>query len=57
MKVQYNNLYTHFVFISYNRLPLIDEKNRDRIEKYITGIINKLFQFQKKMLIEFVNTF
>ena len=40
MKVQYNNLYTHFVFISYNRLPLIEEKNRDRIEKYITGIIN-----------------
>ena len=40
MKVQYNNLYTHFVFISYNRLPLIDEKNRDRIEKYITGITN-----------------
>lgn len=40
MKVQYNNLYTHFVFITYNRLPLIKEKNRDRIEKYITGIIN-----------------
>ena len=40
MEVKYNNLYTHFVFISYNRLPLIEEKNRDRIEKYITGIIN-----------------
>lgn len=40
MKVQYNNLYTHFVFISYNRLSLIKEKNRDRIEKYITGIVN-----------------
>jgi REP element-mobilizing transposase RayT len=40
MKVQYNNLYTHFVFITYNRLPLIKENNRDRIEKYITGIIN-----------------
>ncbi|MDD2476325.1 MAG: transposase [Dysgonamonadaceae bacterium] len=39
MKVKYNNLYTHFVFISYNRLPLIEEKDRDRIEKYITGII------------------
>ena len=40
MKVEYNNLYTHFVFITYNRLPLIKEKDRDRIEKYITGIIN-----------------
>ena len=40
MKVLYNNLYTHFVFITYNRLPLIEEKNRDRIEKYITGIVN-----------------
>lgn len=40
MKVEYNNLYTHFVFITYNRLPLIKEKNRDRIEKYITGIVN-----------------
>ena len=40
MKVKYNNLYTHFVFVTYNRLPLIKEKNRDRIEKYITGIIN-----------------
>ena len=40
MEVKYNNLYTHFVFISYNRLPLIEETNRDRIEKYITGIIN-----------------
>ena len=40
MKVQYNNLYVHFVFTTYNRLPLIEEKNRIRIEKYITGIIN-----------------
>ncbi len=40
MKVQCNNLYTHFVFTTYNRLPLIEEKNRIRIEKYITGIVN-----------------
>ncbi|MGI6049001.1 MAG: transposase [Petrimonas sp.] len=40
MKVQYNNLYTHFVFTTSNRLPLIEEKNRIRIEKYITGIVN-----------------
>jgi REP element-mobilizing transposase RayT len=41
MKVEYNNLYTHFVFTTYNRLPLIKEKNRERIEKYITGIIKR----------------
>ena len=40
MKIEYNNLYTHFVFTTYNRLPIIPEKNRERIEKYITGIIN-----------------
>ncbi len=40
MKVQYNNLYTHFVFTTYNRLPLIEENNKIRIEKYITGIVN-----------------
>lgn len=40
MKVQYNNLYIHFVFTTYNRLPIIEEKNRVRIEKYITGIVN-----------------
>ncbi len=40
MKVQYNNLYVHFVFTTFNRLPLVEEKNRIRIEKYITGIVN-----------------
>jgi putative transposase len=40
MKIEYNNLYTHFVFITSNRLPIIEEINRVRIEKYITGIIN-----------------
>jgi REP element-mobilizing transposase RayT len=40
MKIEYNNLYTHFVFSTSNRQKLIDEKNRGRIEKYITGIIN-----------------
>jgi len=40
MKVEYNNLYTHFVFTTLNRMPLILEKHRDRIEKYITGIVN-----------------
>lgn len=40
MKIQYNNLYTHFIFTTLHRLPLISEKHRERIEKYITGIVN-----------------
>jgi len=40
MKIEFNNLYTHFVFTTLHRLPLILEVNRVRIEKYITGIIN-----------------
>ncbi|MGE5812285.1 MAG: transposase [Ignavibacteria bacterium] len=38
--MEYNNLYTHFIFITLNRLPLIHEVYRIRIDKYITGIIN-----------------
>ena len=40
MKIEYNNLYTHFIFTTLQRLPLISEKFRARIEKYITGIVN-----------------
>jgi REP element-mobilizing transposase RayT len=40
MKIEYNNLYTHFIFTTLQRLPLISEKHRERIEKYITGIVN-----------------
>jgi putative transposase len=40
MKIEYNNLYIHFVFTTKGREPLIPEKNRIRIEKYITGIVN-----------------
>ncbi len=40
MKIEYNNLYTHFVFITLNRVPVIQEKHRNRIEKYIAGIVN-----------------
>ena len=40
MKIEYNNLYTHFIFITLNRLPIVREENRQRIEKYITGIVN-----------------
>ena len=40
MKIEYNNLYTHFIFTTSHREPLIIEKHRERIEKYITGIVN-----------------
>lgn len=40
MKIEYNNLYTHFVFVTFMRNRLISAKHRDRIEKYITGIVN-----------------
>ena len=39
MKVEYNNLYTHFVFTTIYREPIIKEIHRQRIEKYITGIV------------------
>ena len=39
MKIEYNNLYTHFVFITLHRLPVIVDQHRERIEKYITGIV------------------
>jgi REP element-mobilizing transposase RayT len=40
MKIEYNNLYTHFVLTTFQRLRIIQEDNRERIEKYITGIVN-----------------
>lgn len=40
MKIEYHNLYTHLILITHRRLPLIQEKHRSRIEKYITGIVN-----------------
>lgn len=40
MKIEYNNLYTHFIFTTRHRLASIQEVHRERIEKYITGIVN-----------------
>ena len=40
MKIEYNNLYTHLIFVTKDRLPAVTEHNRIRIEKYITGIVN-----------------
>ncbi|MGD9930775.1 MAG: transposase [Mangrovibacterium sp.] len=40
MKIEYNNLYTHFVFTTLGRERTLPKENRVRIEKYITGIVN-----------------
>lgn len=40
MKIEYNNLYTHYVFTTLGLQFMIPEKNRTRIEKYVTGIVN-----------------
>ena len=40
MKIEFTNLYTHFIFTTLHRVPVILEKHRERIEKYITGIVN-----------------
>ena len=40
MKIEYNNLYIHYVLTTFHRQPTIPEGNRIRIEKYITGIVN-----------------
>ena len=40
MKIEFHNLYTHFVLTTLHRHPVISETNRIRIEKYITGIVN-----------------
>ena len=53
MKIEYNNLYTHFILITQNRMPFIQETNRPRIEKYITGIVNNN---QSKMYSIYENT-
>ncbi|HLW07229.1 MAG TPA: IS200/IS605 family transposase [Marinilabiliaceae bacterium] len=39
MQIDYHNLYIHFILITKDRYPFIKEENRNRIEKYITGIV------------------
>jgi REP element-mobilizing transposase RayT len=41
MKIEYKNVYTHYVLTTYDRQRIIPEENRVRIEKYITGIVTK----------------
>ena len=52
MKIKYHILYRHFVFITENRIPSIPEKNRERIEKYITGVVNN---YQSKLYSIYAN--
>jgi putative transposase len=40
MKIEFNNLYTHFILTTLHRQPVILVDHRERIEKYITGIVN-----------------
>ena len=40
MKIEYNNLYTHFILITQNRLTNIQEAIRTGIEKCIAWIVN-----------------
>lgn len=39
MKILYNNLYIHYIFSTLHKMPIIPSTHRERIEKYITGII------------------
>jgi hypothetical protein len=47
MKIEYNNLYTHYVFTTLGRHFMIPKENWIRIEKYITD-------FEKIRLIRFL---
>jgi hypothetical protein len=40
MKIENHNIYMHYVFTTFKRLPVILEKNRKRIEKY-TGCVRE----------------
>ncbi|MEI7513601.1 MAG: IS200/IS605 family transposase [bacterium] len=40
MKVEYKNLYIHYILITKDRYPLIKNEHRARIERYISGIIS-----------------
>jgi putative transposase len=40
MKIEYRNVYIHYILTTLHRIPVISEVIRNRLEKYITGIIN-----------------
>jgi REP element-mobilizing transposase RayT len=39
MKIEYFNLFTHFILVTQDRFPFISESCRDRVEKYISGVV------------------
>jgi len=63
MEILYNNLYIHFVLTTLNRIPLISESIRPRIEKYICGIFSnkksiiahKIMEMNTKHFFIFIN--
>ena len=40
MKIDYNNLYIHYILITKDRYPYFKSEHRQRIESYISGIIS-----------------
>jgi len=38
MKIEYNNLYTHFVLTTYQRMPIISEKHRSGCQLFQKNI-------------------
>lgn len=50
MKIEFNNLYTHFIVTTLHRMPLIQEKHRVKIEKYITGVVVELWLSQGRII-------
>ena len=47
MKVEYNNLYTHFVFTTQNRMPVILEQYKQRYVS-MAAILFCIFSFQAR---------
>lgn len=40
MKLPISDLYTHFIFMTYDKKPIIDEKIREPLENYISKLVN-----------------
>jgi len=41
MKIEFHSVYTHFILTTFQRERVIGVEIRDRLEKYITGIIRR----------------
>ena len=49
--IEYNNLYTHFIFTTLHRKPVILKAHRERIEKCITGVTKN---YNCKLYMQFI---